>query len=76
MLGHRGVLFFDKFTEFRRDALKGLRQPLEDGRAMHARSIGEFLRRPRASAHPAQSPLGSREAGSREAGLPFPVVLY
>jgi magnesium chelatase family protein len=40
---HRGVLFMDEITEFHRDALESLRQPLEEGRLAIARTRGHAV---------------------------------
>lgn len=46
-LAHHGVLFLDEFPEYRRDALEGLREPLQNGRVQIHR-IGAAMELPAA----------------------------
>lgn len=42
-LAHRGILFLDEMTEFKRETLDSLRQPLEDKTVQIARSNGSYI---------------------------------
>jgi len=42
-LAHRGILFLDELPEFRRDALEGLRQPMEEGQVHLQRAKGRAV---------------------------------
>jgi magnesium chelatase family protein len=44
-LAHAGVLFLDELPEFRKDALEGLREPLQSGE-IHLHRVGTSLRLP------------------------------
>ena len=71
-LAHHGVLFLDELTEFRRDVLEGLRQPLEDGRVVVARASGsvEFPARLTLVAASNPCPCGFRGDGRRACRCP------
>jgi magnesium chelatase family protein len=71
-LAHHGVLFLDEFTEFRRDAVESLRQPLEDGRLVVARMVGavEFPARFTLVAAANPCPCGYEGDGRRQCRCP------
>jgi magnesium chelatase family protein len=66
-LAHEGVLFLDELPEFRRSALEGLRQPLEDGfiRLARARWTATFPTKPLVVAAMNPCPCGNTGATGR-----------
>ena len=41
-LAHHGVLFLDELTEFRKEALEALRQPMEESKVQLVRTGGNY----------------------------------
>jgi len=66
-LAHEGVLFLDELPEFRRSALEGLRQPLEDGfvRLARARWTASFPTKPLLVAAMNPCPCGNAHGSGR-----------
>ncbi len=69
-LAHRGVLFLDELTEFSRNSLEALRQPLEDGRVVvvRAQRVMVFPTRVMLIAAAALCPCGLGEPSCRCTG--------
>jgi magnesium chelatase family protein len=78
-LAHHGVLFLDELTEFRRDAVEGLRQALEDGRVVVTRAVGSAEYPARFTLVAAANPCPCGYAGDPRRHCPCPpnrVQLY
>ncbi|HEX7610770.1 MAG TPA: ATP-binding protein, partial [Solirubrobacteraceae bacterium] len=66
VLAHRGVLFLDEISEFRRSTLEALRQPLEEGRVVIARARVSAVYPARFMLIAATNPCACGYAGERE----------
>lgn len=62
-LAHNGVLFLDELLEFRRHVIEALRQPMEDGGVVIARSAGSILFPARFALVGAMNPCPCGQAG-------------
>ena len=71
-LAHHGVLFLDEVTEFRRDAVEGLRQALEDGRVVVTRAVGSVEYPARFTLVAAANPCPCGYAGDARRHCPCP----
>ncbi len=71
-LAHRGVLFLDELPEFRRDALEGLRQPIEEGSLVIARAGGSVSLPARFALVAAMNPCPCGHRGDERRGCRCP----
>jgi magnesium chelatase family protein len=65
-LANNGVLFLDEFSEFKKNVLEVMRQPLEDGKVLISRAMGSFYFPARVMLVAAMNPCPCGWLGDRE----------